>query len=130
VPNPFNGYITNPNSALLVRQFKRINCSCLIRNSPLSGETRGPLQLGFQLFQARVEERLPSGLDLLVTYTFSKALDDASSSDNTFLGGATSLQDPNKPYLERSVSLFDIPQQFQFTHVYPLPFGRGREFWR
>jgi hypothetical protein len=73
-----------------------------------------------------MEERLSAGLDLLVTYTFSKAMDDSSASDNTFLGGSTSLQDPNKPYLERSVSLFDIPQQFQFTHVYDLPFGRGK----
>ena len=75
-----------------------------------------------------MEERLSAGLDLLVTYTFSKAMDDSSASDNTFLGGSTSLQDPNKPYLERSVSLFDIPQQFQFTHVYDLPFGRGKHF--
>jgi hypothetical protein len=129
VPNPFNGYITNQNSALSGPTIQAYQLQLPHPQfTTFGGDTRPIANSGFNSLQARVEERLPSGLDLLVTYTFSKALDDASSSDLTFLGGATSLQDPNKPYLERSVSLFDIPQQFQFTHVYPLPFGRGREF--
>jgi hypothetical protein len=44
------------------------------------------------------------------------------------LGGIISLQDPNKPYLERSLSSFDVPQTFQASYVYALPFGRGRQF--
>jgi hypothetical protein len=44
----------------------------------------------------------------------------------TWLGSFTSLQDPNKPYLERSLSTFDIPHVVQFSYTYDLPFGRGR----
>jgi len=42
------------------------------------------------------------------------------------LGSFTSLQDPNKPWLERSVSTFDIPSVLKFSYSYDLPFGRGR----
>jgi len=47
----------------------------------------------------------------LVTYTWSKSIDDSSQADDnvTWLGSFTSLQDPNKPSLERSLSTFDIP---------------------
>ena len=38
------------------------------------------------------------------------------------------IQDPNKPYLERSLSTFDVPQTFQASYVYALPVGRGRRF--
>jgi len=40
----------------------------------------------------------------------------------------TSLQDPNSRFLERSVSQFDIPQVVQFSYVYQLPIGRGKQF--
>jgi hypothetical protein len=46
----------------------------------------------------------------------------------TWLGGATSLQNPNKRFLERSVSQFDIPQVLQFSYVYQLPLGKGKQF--
>ena len=41
-----------------------------------------------------------------------------------WLGSFTSLQDPNKPWLERSLSTFDIPQQFQVSYTWQLPIGR------
>ena len=44
-----------------------------------------------------------------------------------FLGGSVSLQDPNRRYLERSLSQFDIPHVLQFSYVYGLPFGRGKK---
>ena len=65
-----------------------------------------------------------------MTYTWSKSIDDSSQADDnvTWLGSFTSLQDPNKPWLERSLSTFDIPQVVQFSYSYDLPFGRHRAF--
>ena len=65
-----------------------------------------------------------------MTYTWSKSIDDSSQADDnvTWLGSFSSLQDPNKPQLERSLSTFDIPHVFQFSYSYDLPFGRGRAF--
>jgi hypothetical protein len=63
-----------------------------------------------------------------VSYTWSKSIDDSSNADDnvTWLGSFSSLQDPNKPWLERSLSTFDIPHVVQFSYSYDLPFGRGR----
>jgi len=38
------------------------------------------------------------------------------------------LQDPNRLNLERSLSTFDMPQQWKFNYTYDVPFGRGRAF--
>ncbi len=78
--------------------------------------------------QLSAEKRYSNGLQFLVTYVWSKSIDDSSQADDnvTWLGSFTSLQDPNKPWLERSLSTFDIPQVLQFSYTYDLPFGRGR----
>jgi hypothetical protein len=38
------------------------------------------------------------------------------------------LQDPNRRYLERSVSQYDIPHVFQASYVYQFPFGRNKHW--
>jgi hypothetical protein len=65
-----------------------------------------------------------------VTYVWSKSIDDSSNADDnvTWLGSFSSLQDPNRPWLERSLSTFDIPHVLQLSYSYDLPFGRGRAF--
>jgi hypothetical protein len=78
--------------------------------------------------QVRVEKRFSAGLQFLLTYTFSKDIDDASVSQDSFNTGPTSLQDPNNLEGERAVSVFDITHVLQFNHVYELPFGRGKKF--
>jgi hypothetical protein len=78
--------------------------------------------------QIKAEKAYSNGLQFLVTYTWSKSIDDSSIYDDnvTYIGSFTSLQDPNKPWLERSLSTFDIPQVVQLTYTYDLPVGRGR----
>ena len=44
----------------------------------------------------------------------------------TWLGGSTSLQNPNNRRLERSLSQYDIPQVLNLSYVYHLPFGKGK----
>jgi outer membrane receptor protein involved in Fe transport len=78
--------------------------------------------------QLLAEKRYSNGLQFLATYTWSKSIDDSSNADDnvTWLGSFSSLQDPNKPQLERSLSTFDIPHVIQLSYSYDLPFGRGR----
>jgi hypothetical protein len=76
-----------------------------------------------------VEKRFSHGLQFLATYTWSKSLDNASSTDGsvTWLGGiASGPEDPNNRRLERGLSTFDIPQVAQFSYVYELPIGRNK----
>jgi carboxypeptidase family protein/TonB-dependent receptor-like protein len=89
--------------------------------------------------QIRVEKRFSAGLQFLMTYTWSKSIDDASSTDDSvvFLGGgylATGniipVQNPYDLRAERAESIFDIPQVWQLSYVYELPVGRGKTFGR
>ncbi len=80
--------------------------------------------------QLTAEKKYSNGLQLLATFVWSKSIDDSSQADDnvSWLGSIDSLQDPNKPWLERSLSTFDIPYVFQFSYSYDLPFGHGRAF--
>jgi hypothetical protein len=130
VPNPFFGIITDPFSSLANRTVSRQQ---LTRPFPqyegVNGNPPPWANSMYHALQLRLEKRLSGGLQYLMTYVFSKSLDDTSSSgSNTdWLGGmSSSIQDPHNRRLERSVSLFDQTHQFQFSWVYALPFGKGR----
>ena len=131
VPNPFHGIITDPTSSL---SGPTVPAYQLLRPYPqftgVAGNDPPWANSIYNALQVKVEKRLSQGLQILGTYTFSKSIDDASVACGctTWLGGFTSVQDPNKLYLERSVSEFDIPQVFQVSYVYQLPFGRGQKW--
>jgi len=78
--------------------------------------------------QLTAKKAFSNGLEFLVNYTWSKSIDDSSTSDDnvTWTGSFSSQQDPNKPWLERSLSTFDIPSVLKFSYSYNLPFGRGK----
>jgi hypothetical protein len=85
----------------------------------------------YDALQVRAERPFANGLEFLVTYTWSKSIDNSSFQDysNQFLGnggGASSRQDPYNPRGDRAVSVFDIPQVFQVSYEYELPIGRGK----
>ena len=82
----------------------------------------------YHALQVRAEKRFSNGLEFLGTYTFSKSIDDASltSTNSGYLGSFASLQNPNNPGGERSLSSFDIPHVLQFSYTYELPIGRGK----
>lgn len=79
----------------------------------------------YHSLQTRFQQRFSKGLSALVSYTFSKSIDDAS---NFF----SSAGDPNFPQnsynlrAERGRSNFDVRHRFSASYTYDLPFGRGR----
>ena len=131
VNNPFYGRITDPDSVLsspTVQQFQL--------NLPYPQFTSATTDVppiassNYDGLQVRVQKDFSNGLQFLSTYTFSRSFDDSSVDDDnvSWIGSFISLQDPNKPYLERSLSTFDIPHVFQASYVYALPIGRGKSF--
>jgi hypothetical protein len=78
----------------------------------------------YNSLQARYQQRLANGLAALVSYTWSKSLDDAS---NFF----SSSGDPNFPQnsfdarAERGRSNFDVRHRLSVSYSYDLPFGKG-----
>jgi len=131
VNNPFAGVITDPNSTLSSPQVQYLQ---LLRPYPqFTGVATEPQLIAnsnYHTLQLLAEKRYSNGLQFLATFTWSKSIDDSSQADDnvTWLGSFSSLQDPNKPWLERSLSTFDIPYVIQFSYTYDLPFGRGRAF--
>jgi outer membrane receptor protein involved in Fe transport len=129
VTNPFAGIITDPNSSLSGPQVQY--AQLLVPYPEFTGVSTEPRLVANSTYhglQLLAEKRYSNGLQFLVTYVWSKSIDDASNADDnvTWLGSFSSLQDPNKPWLERSLSTFDIPHVIQFSYSYDLPFGRGR----
>lgn len=83
----------------------------------------------YNSLQTSVRRRLSGGLTLLVSYTFSRALDDASSTNNSTTGTQKFPQDIYDLQAERSLSDFHRKHQFTASFNYSLPFGRGKAFF-
>ncbi len=81
----------------------------------------------YHSLQMRLEKRFTHGLQFSAAYTYSHALDDASSAS---LGSQASgdFRDQTNPLLEYGNSDFDIRQRFVFSYFYELPFGKGKAF--
>ncbi len=131
VPNPFAGIITDPNSSLSGPQIPYYQL--LLPFPEFTGVSTEPQLIANSIYHALQltgERKYSNGLQFLASFTWSKSIDDSSQADDnvTWLGSFSSLQDPNKPWLERSLSTFDIPYVIQFSYSYDLPFGRGRRF--
>ena len=133
VPNPFYGTvpISSPlgrktiTNAQLLKPFPRFQNVAVYRNN--TGTTN------YNAIEAKVKQRVSHGLDLLLSYTHSRLIDDASS-----VFSSTVLSSPNtssliaadtyRPYLERDSSQGDMPNVLTFAAVYNLPDFRGHGF--
>jgi len=81
----------------------------------------------YHALQARLEQRLSKGLSGLVSYTWSKSIDDAS---NFF----SSAGDPNFPQnsynvrAERGRSNFDVAHRLSASYSYLFPVGKNKKY--
>ena len=149
VPNPFffNGvgtcnhtrFICDPASSLAGPM---IQASQLLLPFPqytsFAGDSPPIANSIYHALQVRVEKEFSNGLQFLLTYSWSRSIDNASATDDSisFLGGGDrdgntlSVQNPYNLRGERAVSVYNIPQILQFSYVYELPVGRGKKFGR
>jgi hypothetical protein len=73
--------------------------------------------------QTRVERRFANGFSFLASYTFSKAINDASIYEND--PGPQNVRDLRA---EKGLASQDVRQRLVMSYVYELPFGRGKRF--
>lgn len=75
----------------------------------------------YQSGQFKLSKRYSAGLTMLVSYTFSKSIDDVSN-----------ILFPLADRLNRGLSAgfkqVDVPHNFVASYSYELPFGRGRQY--
>lgn len=129
VANPFAGVITNAASTL---RLPTVQYGQLIRPYPQYtgvGAFRKPL--GNSLFHsmtARIEKRFSQGLNILVSFTAGKLIDDVSQ-QVTFLGAAAgnAKQDFYNRAAERSISAQDVSRRLVVSGTYDLPIGKNRK---
>jgi hypothetical protein len=77
--------------------------------------------------QTSLKQRLSSGLEFIVNYTYSKSLGNASSAD---LGSQNndSFRNSLYPNQEYGPLDFDVRNRFVASYLYDLPFGPGKRF--
>jgi hypothetical protein len=83
----------------------------------------------YNSLQAQFQKRFSNGVETLVAYTWSKCLSTSSglgTGENGFDGDVT--EDFFNPVLAYGVCGYDTPQDFNWSTVYQLPFGRGQRW--
>ncbi len=85
----------------------------------------------YHALQMMARKRMSSGLEFQASYTFSKGMSDAIGYYGE--GGQSASQSAYWQNLydrkgEWGPTYFDARHMFTFTHVYELPFGRGKRF--
>ena len=132
VNNPFYGIIKDPLSGLSAQTYPASQFLLPFPQFTGVGMEDPPWANSiYNALQLKAEKRFSHGLQFLVTYVWSKSLDDSSTTGDavSWLGGnalQTHLQDPNNRRLERGLSTFDIPSVLQFSYTYELPIGKGK----
>ncbi|MCX6598740.1 MAG: carboxypeptidase-like regulatory domain-containing protein [Acidobacteria bacterium] len=124
VANPFFGVF--PTGILSGRTVPRHR---LLRPHPqfvsvnLSGDTPGASS-NFNALYIKFNKRFRGGLNIMSSYQFSKAIDNASENQGWIV--SDTFRDYGNRSLDRSVSGHDVPQSFATALVWEVPVGKGR----
>lgn len=84
----------------------------------------------YNALQVSVRRRSAHGLTALASYTYSRAYDNASSTNNSTTGTQKFPQNIYDIEAEWSLSDFHRAHQFSASMNYELPFGKGRRYLR
>jgi hypothetical protein len=80
----------------------------------------------YDAFEFSLDRKTGKGLSYLISYTYSKMIDEGS--DGWFGVEGTSIQDPYDLAMDKSIAGFDQTHIFSGSWVYQLPFGAGQKF--
>lgn len=86
----------------------------------------------FNALEVKLDRRFANGFYGLVSYTWSKSMDNGSSGWVDFENGVNfggQYQNYYDPKGSRSVSGYDITHSLALSGVYELPFGRGKRYF-
>jgi hypothetical protein len=98
-----------------------------LKTFPTIEETLPDGFLSYNSLQTKYEHRTSHGLYLLNSFTWSRAIDNASGHLDTNAGDNSRINLAN-PLGERGVSGYNQPLNETLSIVYDLPYGKGRRF--
>jgi hypothetical protein len=122
IKSPYPGFVgTVAQSLRPFPQYFGLNTDCCL-------ESNG--QSNFNALEASLNRRFHNGLNLLISYTWSKTLTDADSALPFFatLAGGGSPQNTFDKRGEKSISNQDVPQNLVVSYLYELPTGKNKKF--
>ncbi len=86
----------------------------------------------YHSLQTKLEQRFSAGLTYLISYTWSKSIDNGSGlfpGDNPSVSSSFRLQNLYDMRGERAISADDQAHRFVASYTYELPWGPGRKLW-
>ena len=120
---------------------RRIHSGCTLADDPSTciysstGLIAGIANSSYNALEASLRKRFSRGLSFLASYTYSKAIDDASSfnlagSASKQVAGENDLaQNPANLAAERGPSLFDARHRLVLSYQWSLPFWQHPHNW-
>ena len=120
---------------------RRLYSGCTLADSPTScifsstGEIASIANSSYNAMETSLKKRFSHGISFLASYTWSKAIDDASSFNMTGsaaqpVAGENDLaQNPFDLAAERGLSMFDARNRFVFSYTWELPFWQSGHEW-
>ncbi len=130
---PYTGWVADMNKG-------GSNCSPTVAQAllpypqfcpPLQGLNENKGNSIYHSFQLKAERSFRHGLYMLVSYTNSKLISDASDNTQQLGGTWNATQGVISPFEKaraRTLSSDDVPQIVSAAFVYELPFGRGKRY--
>lgn len=126
VTNPFYGKITSGTlSKSTIPYWRTLIAYPQFTSVQLTSGNQGSSS-NFNAFTAKYNQHWGSNLNLIVTYQFSKALDDSSETNGWEI--SDQLRDAFNHKLDYGISGHDVPQSVVASLVAGLPIGRGKRF--
>jgi hypothetical protein len=129
VPNPFYGAIAAGTSSCALDQ-PTVPQSQLLQPYPqYCNVAENDAPVGFSIYnalQASYNHRFSKGLTALVSYTYSKFLDNVEGNNNWSYAGNVGPANNYNLAAEKSVDGSDTPHSLVANYIYQLPIGRGK----
>ncbi len=129
VANPYYGHITNSGCGLNQPTIPKGQALQPYNQYCSVDEPQAPV--GFSLYNAMLADynhRFHNGLNLLVSYTYSKFLDNVSGTNDWAVVGNQGVRNYYNLAAEKSVDGGDTPHSLVVNYIYELPVGKGRRF--
>ena len=124
VPNPYFGKVTVGDLS-----FPTVRRKQLLRPFPQYQQIlaiRRPYgDASYQSMTGRFEKRYSQGITMSLAYTLSKTISSTGESNTWVVGPSNALYDPK---YNRSHEANDTPHRLVISHVYELPFGKGKRW--
>jgi hypothetical protein len=129
VPNPYFGAIAAGTSSCALDQSTVVQSQLLAPFSQYCNVTENDAPIGFSNYNAlqmSYNHRFSKGLTALVSYTYSKFLDNVEGNNAWSYSGSSGPANTYNMAAEKSVDGSDTPHSLVANYIYELPVGRGR----